>query len=83
MASLTVAVNERGIRIGQYHQNATLSDRDVDLMLDLRAAGWGWRRLSAKFECSKRTVRDICAGKRRSQIPASWKVIKRPEPETV
>lgn len=76
---ITVAINEYGSRIGEFHQNAKLSENDLELLLQLRAAGWGYRRLAAKFEIAKRTVRDYCAGRRRHQIPMAWKVIERPD----
>lgn len=66
------AVNDLGKRIGEGHPRAILTDRDVELLLELRDEGWGWKRLASKFECSRRLVRDICAGRRRSQTPARW-----------
>lgn len=75
-AKRVVRVNERGLRIGEDHHNAKLSDADVELMLLLRLDGWGYRRLAAKFECSKRVVRDICAGKRRGQVCAGHRVVR-------
>ena len=77
-----VGVNEAGMRVGQDHQNAKLSDEEVEQLLVLRAEGWGWRRLAAKFEVSKRTVRDIVAGRRRNQLPTRWKVLERPGART-
>ncbi len=74
-----VGVNERGIRVGQDHQNAKLTNAEVDLLLELHDQGWGYRRLATKFEISKRTVRGYCDGSRRGQVPARWKVIERPE----
>ena len=74
--ALMIALNEAGYRIGQYHHNATLTDRDVELMLRLRADGYGWKRLARTFDCGVRTVRDVCAGTRRAQVPASWRMIR-------
>lgn len=71
----TYAVNEKGRRIGQDHHRATLTDADVELLLLLRAEGWGYGRLAKKFDVSKRHVRDICNGRKRNQIPAAWRVV--------
>lgn len=75
----SVAVNELGMRLGEDHQNAKLTNAEVDMLLELREQGWGYRRLSAKFEVSKRTVRGYCNGSGRCQIPARWKTIERPK----
>jgi hypothetical protein len=75
-ARRVVRVNEAGLRIGEDHHNAKLTDADVEAMLQLRRDGWGYRRLAAKFECSKRVVRDICAGRRRAQTCAGHRVVR-------
>lgn len=63
-----VGVNEKGLRVGEDHQRAVLSDRDVALMRDLHENhGWGYKRLSAKFECGRTTVRKICKYQMRAQ----------------
>jgi len=74
-----IGVNEVGARVGESHHNAKLTDAEVDMLLQLREEGWGYRRLAAMFDVSKRTVRGYCAGQRRCQVPARWKVIERPE----
>ncbi len=75
MQRITVGVNSRGLRVGQYHQRAKLSDADVRSMLTLRAEGFGWRRLAAIFECSKRTVRDICERRKRAEGVADFRPV--------
>ena len=62
--------NERGYRIGESNPAAILSDRDVELLLELRAEGFDYEWLAAKFECSKETVKSICIGRRRMQAIA-------------
>lgn len=79
MKTITVGVNDRGLRIGQYHQRAKLTNTEVRLMLELRADGWGYRRLAGVFECSKRHVRDICAGLKRAQLVAEFREVRLPE----
>lgn len=73
-----VGINDAGMRVGQDHQNAKVSDEDVELLLALHTEGWSYRRLADKFELSKSQVRNICKGRKRSQFPTRWKVIERP-----
>jgi hypothetical protein len=71
------AVNQRGYRVGESHHRAKLSDADVMLILDLRAAGLSYRAIAAKWDdgvtLSVSTVRDICLGRIRAQIPDRFK----------
>lgn len=71
-----VAVNEQGVRIGQTHPNADLTDHEVDLMRELREKdrmSYAW--LAAKFEVPKATVQKICQYQRRAVTIARWKVL--------
>lgn len=62
--------DDRGNRIGESNPAAILSDRDVELMLELRAEGYSYRWLADKFEVSRETVKSICTFRRRSIVPA-------------
>lgn len=73
MVRKLIGVNEAGRPIGQYHHKATLSDADVDVVLELRFV---WRLtypdIASKFDdvpggVSVHTIRDICRGRRRAQ----------------
>lgn len=75
-SSKLVLVNERGHVIGQDHHRAVLSDHDIDLMLELRAEGYSYGWLAAKFEVGKTTARDICTGRRRGQVPTGTKRVR-------
>ncbi len=75
MTSHRVAVNDQGRRIGQSHPQAKLTDRDVELLLALRDGGWTYKALAEKFDVSKSQVRNICTGRKRSQLPADWRVV--------
>lgn len=75
MAGRMVAVNELGIRIGEYHQNARYTDREIGLVLDLREEGKSYGEISKLVEMPKTTVRDICKFRRRSQTVAKWRVV--------
>jgi len=68
-----VAVNEAGYRIGEDHQNAKLTNHEVELILELREQCLSYAEIAAKFDISKSTVRDICTGKRRCQCAFRWK----------
>ena len=73
MSSAPVWRNERNRKVGQSHWNARLTDADVALVLDLRAAGLSYAAISAKFDdfeprIAPSTVGDICRGKTRSQV---------------
>lgn len=76
-----VALNETGTqRIGEDHPRAKLSDAEVERMRDLYEAAApgepghvGYRALAKLFNCSKRTVRDICNYSKRNQWVARWK----------
>lgn len=71
-----VGVNERGDRVGQDHPKAVLTDAQVLLLLELRAAeGWSYRQLAAKFEISRASVRDLVKGRRRVQLPVAYRVV--------
>lgn len=64
-------VNENGRVIGQDHHSAKLTDDDIALIHDLRAAGLSYGRIAAKFDegtrVSKRMVAYVCTGARRCQ----------------
>lgn len=70
-----ICINERGLRLGEDHQNARLSNAEVDLLLELRDEGWSYRQLALKFEISKSGARKICKGQMRCQVATRWKTI--------
>lgn len=74
-----LGVNDVGIRVGQDHQNAKLTDAEVELLLEFREQGLGYKRLALKFEISKAQVRRICSGDARHQIATRY-VIARTTP---
>ena len=57
--------NAEGRRVGESHPKAELTDRDVELMRELRDEGRSYRWLAKTFEIPKRTVRDIVNYRRR------------------
>ena len=65
---MDIKVNERGLRVGESHPRAVLSDHEVELMLELREDGYSYGWLAKKFEVHKQTVAKICQGVRRGQL---------------
>jgi ribosome-binding protein aMBF1 (putative translation factor) len=71
-----IAVDENGLRIGETHPNAKLTDAQVDEMRDLRERdGWSYDRLAERFDIPKITVAKICTYERRASTIARWKVL--------
>lgn len=66
-----VAVNGCGWVIGEDHPQAKLTEADVALILELRAAGLSYGRIAQKFDTwpqvSKTMCFYICTARRRSQ----------------
>ncbi|MDR5772093.1 MULTISPECIES: helix-turn-helix domain-containing protein [unclassified Caballeronia] len=70
-----VGVNEKGLRVGQDHQHAKLSDRDVELMRQLREGGMSQRDIAEKFEVSVSLVDKIVNYRRRTQMPVKFRPV--------
>jgi len=76
--SKLVPRNDRGNVIGEAHHRAQLTDADVELILYLRfEAHLTYPAICDKFDDggfkpSRETVRDICLGKRRSQLAVRY-----------
>lgn len=71
-----VKVNENGRRIGEDHQRAKLTDREVDQIRDLRDAGMSYGQIAKKMDVGKTTVRDICVCRRRAHICVAVRIIQ-------
>ena len=72
-ARLAVAINERGLVIGEDHPRAVLTDHEVDLLLELRDEPMSYGKLAVIFEVSKSCVAKICRGEHRSQIAVGYR----------
>lgn len=77
-----VAINEYGLRIGEDHPNARLTNLEVDVLLELREELdengkhiWSYGKLAEKFDIGKTAVRRICKGQSRCQTPMGYKTI--------
>lgn len=71
-----VAINDRGLRIGEDHQRAKLTNFEVELIRQMHRQGLSYRTLAEKFEVSKRTIAAICRFERRSEVPTNWKTVR-------
>ena len=69
-----IPVNDKGIKIGQYHHRATVDDETVGLMRDLHEVrGLSYGQLALKFKRPYHYVKKICRYERRNQIIADWR----------
>lgn len=71
-----VGVNGLGLRVGEDHVNARLTNSEVDLLLTLREEhGMSYRELAEKFDISKSGARKICKGQTRCQSATRYKAV--------
>lgn len=68
-----LAVNERGLRIGESHPRAVLTDHEVGMLMELREEGYSYAKLAEMFEVHKGTVAKILSGQRRCQTPVAFR----------
>ena len=74
MVRRLVAVNELGLRIGEDHPAAKLTDREVDLIRELHEEhGAPYGLLMDWFPVSKSTIAMVCRYERRAQTPMHWR----------
>ena len=76
MVKRLVGVNELGMRIGEDHHNAKLTDAEVEMIRTLHGEGLSYKRIAEKFEIGKQTVADICKFRRRGQVAILWKEVR-------
>jgi hypothetical protein len=62
-----VQVNAEGMRIGESHPRAKLTDAEADTLYALHAAGTSYRVLALRFGISKSCAAGIVQGRRRGQ----------------
>lgn len=76
---MTIAVNERGLRIGEDHHNSRYTDKEVEMVLTMRDEGLSYGEIMRMMEMPKSTIHDICSGRRRCQVVDRRKTV-RPKP---
>lgn len=74
MSKRIIGVNEKGLRVGQDHQRAKLSDAAVETIRELHEGGMSYSVIARKFEIAKSTVQDICTYRRRAQSAVRWRL---------
>lgn len=74
-----IGINERGLRVGEDHQNAKLTDAEVDMIRELHHEGLSYKTLAVKFDVSKSLIRYIVQFKRRGQVASSWRSVHIPD----
>jgi len=67
---MLVAVNDAGRVIGEDHANASLTDREVELMRTMHEQGCGLTELARAFEVTKAYVWKIVTYRARAQTIA-------------
>lgn len=67
-----VALNELGRIIGEHHPRAKLMDSEIDLVHELREAGFTLAQIGEKMGLSKGGVWKIVHGYRRGQTAARY-----------
>ncbi len=75
-----VAINGRGLRVGEDHQNAKLTNDEVELIRTMHGDGMSYKALAKKFEVSKSLIALICRFERRAETATNWKTVHVPEP---
>jgi hypothetical protein len=72
-----IATNDRGIRVGEFHQHAKLTDKEVQQILDLHEiAFWSYRDIARAYGASKSAIACICRYERRNQTYERWKRVE-------
>jgi DNA invertase Pin-like site-specific DNA recombinase len=70
-----IGINERGLRVGQDHQRAKLSDAAVELIRRLHEGGMSYGVIAIKFEISRMQVWRICNYRVRVQSATRFRVL--------
>lgn len=74
---VSVATNERGYRIGQYHQNAKHDDETVDRARALHEdAAMGYGCIAKLLGVPKGLIAEWCRYEKRADSYINWKTLK-------
>ncbi|MFN8758665.1 MAG: hypothetical protein ACK5XA_07650 [Tagaea sp.] len=69
-----IGVTAQGRRVGQYHQNAVLTDREVEQMREMHEReGWTAKALAEKFDVSRSLAEKILRYERRAAVIERWR----------
>lgn len=70
-----IAVNDCGLRVGESHPKARLTDHEVDLVRSLFFGGMSYLEIAKKFGVSKWSIARICRFERRTQVAVRLKKV--------
>jgi predicted transcriptional regulator len=69
-----IGVTAQGRRVGQYHQKAELTDREVEQMREMHEReGWTAKALAEKFDVSRSLAEKILRYERRAAVVERWR----------
>nr|DAD93954.1 MAG TPA: Protein of unknown function (DUF2481) [Siphoviridae sp. ctRg81]DAI29915.1 MAG TPA: Protein of unknown function (DUF2481) [Caudoviricetes sp.]DAI95942.1 MAG TPA: Protein of unknown function (DUF2481) [Caudoviricetes sp.]DAM98921.1 MAG TPA: Protein of unknown function (DUF2481) [Caudoviricetes sp.]DAP63996.1 MAG TPA: Protein of unknown function (DUF2481) [Caudoviricetes sp.] len=68
-----IAVSRLGVPIGEDSPHAKYTDREVDLVLQLRGEAFSYRQIARMMEMPRSTVFAICTGLIRGKIPHAYR----------
>lgn len=74
-----VRINANGLRVGEDHPNAKLTDREIDMIRQLHEEGLGYRKLAVMFGCSRSAIRYYVRCERRAQCMAGTRAVHVPD----
>jgi hypothetical protein len=72
---ISIAVNEKGYRIGEDHPHARYTNREIGHVLEMRDEGKSYGFIATVMDMPKSTVASICTAKRRCQCAMMFKTI--------
>jgi DNA invertase Pin-like site-specific DNA recombinase len=70
-----VAVNEKGLRLGEDHQRAKLTNHEVECIRRLHSDGMDYLTIAQKFDVSKSVIARICRFEIRATAAIRWKTV--------
>jgi DNA-binding MarR family transcriptional regulator len=77
MVKRTIGCTATGIRCGEDHPGAKLTNKEVDTIRELHESGeYGYRKLAGMFEVSRSSIRYIVKYERRAVLPEKWRTIE-------
>jgi hypothetical protein len=72
-----VAITDQGLRMGEDHPNAKLTNEQIDRIRDLHEDhDLNYRQLAEMFGVSKGMIAGVCQYRRRALTPFGWKKLE-------
>lgn len=70
-----ITVSDQGLRVGESHALAKITDAEVEMIRRLHEDGMGYKRIAKKFDISRSSVAMICRYERRATVGVRVKVV--------